>query len=316
MRVTQTMLTQTNLKHLSSSYNTLARVQEQLISGKRIQKASEDPVVAMQGIRYRTEVREVDQFRRNVSEATSWMDLTDSTLNEVTEAVKRIRELTTQAANDTYESSQRAIIKSEVDQLIEHIGSLANSKAGEKYIYNGTMTDKPLINMEKLKGFLAADPANPVTIDEIYMTTPVPDKLNPSGKIEFEVSKGITVQVNMQPETIFGRELFEGLQKLSGLLAKDTTGGSDLSMELDTLDTLGQNLITERAELGARANRLELVDNRLQDHEIIAKTIMSDNEDIDVEKVIMELKSHETVHRAALSAGARIIQPTLLDFLR
>ena len=310
MRVTQTMLTQTNLKHLSSSYNTLARVQEQLISGKRIQKASEDPVVAMQGIRYRTEVREVDQFRHNVSEATSWMDLTDSTLNEVTEAVKRIRELTTQAANDTYESSQRAIIKSEVDQLIEHIGSLANSKAGEKYIYNGTKTDQPLINVDNLKAYLA-NPAG--SVDSIYESGTAPTA---SGKIEFEVSKGITVQVNMQPETVFGKELFEGLHKLSTLLKETTTTGADLSAELDTLDTLGQSLITERAELGARANRLELVDNRLQDHEIIAKTIMSDNEDIDVEKVIMELKSHETVHRAALSAGARIIQPTLLDFLR
>ena len=314
MRVTQTMLTQTNLKHLSSSYNTLARVQEQLISGKRIQKASEDPVVAMQGIRYRTEVREVDQFRRNVSEATSWMDLTDSTLNEVTEAVKRIRELTTQAANDTYESSQRQIIKSEIDQLVEHIGSLANSKAGEKYIYNGTKTDQPLIDMEKLKGYLKNDP--PVPIAEIYKANEIPGNPDPSGKIEFEVSKGIKVQVNMQPETVFGRELFEGLQKLSGLLGSATTTGAELSAELGTLDTLGQSLITERAELGARANRLELVDNRLQDHEIIAKTIMSNNEDIDIEKVIMELKSHETVHRAALSAGARIIQPTLLDFLR
>lgn len=309
MRVTQTMLTQTNLKHLSSSYNTLAKVQEQLISGKRIQRASEDPVVAMQGIRYRTEVREVDQFRRNVSEATSWMDLTDSTLNEVTEAVKRIRELTTQAANDTYESSQRAIIKSEIDQLVEHIGSLANAKSGEKYIYNGTKTDQPLIDMAALKAFLA-DPA--ADVDSIY-TGGVPTD---SGKISFEVSKGITMQVNMQPETVFGRELFEGLRDLSRLLGDETTGGADLSAQLATLDTLGQNLITERAELGARANRLELVDNRLQDHEIIAKTIMSDNEDIDIERVIMELKSHETVHRAALSAGARIIQPTLLDFLR
>ncbi|MDX5322063.1 MAG: flagellar hook-associated protein FlgL, partial [Exiguobacterium sp.] len=196
--------------------------------------------------------------------------------------------------------------------LVEHIGSLANSKAGEKYFYNGTKTDKPLINIANLKAYLAStDPAAPVA--DIYESGAVPTG---SGEINFEVSKGITVQVNMQPETIFGKELFEGLQKLSGLLAKETTGGADLSAELDTLDTLGQSLITERAELGARANRLELVDNRLQDHEIIAKTIMSDNEDIDVEKVIMELKSHETVHRAALSAGARIIQPTLLDFLR
>lgn len=284
MRVTQTMLTQTNLKHLSSSYNALAKVQEQLISGKRIQRASEDPVVAMQGIRYRTEVREIDQFRRNVSEATSWMDLTDSTLNEVTEAVKRIRELTTQASNDTYESSQRAIIKSEIDQLVEHIGSLANAKSGEKYIYNGTKTDQPLIDMAALKAFLA-DPA--ADVDSIY-TGGVPTD---SGKIAFEVSKGITMQVNMQPETVFGRELFEGLRDLSRLLGDETTGGADLSAQLATLDTLGQNLITERAELGARANRLELVDNRLQDHEIIAKTIMSNNEDIDIERVIMELKS-------------------------
>jgi len=305
------MLTQTNLKHLSSSYNTLARVQEQLISGKRIQKASEDPVVAMQGIRYRTEVREVDQFRRNVSEATSWMDLTDSTLNEVTEAVKRIRELTTQAANDTYESSQRAIIKSEVDQLIEHIGSLANSKAGEKYIYNGTKTDQPLVDIDALKAFLA-NPA--LNVDTIY-TDPT-GAPTATGKIEFEVSKGIQVQVNMQPESVFGGGLFDDLRRLSTLLSTPTTTGKDLSAELATLDTMSQSLITERSELGARANRLELVDNRLQDHEIIAKTIMSDNEDIDVEKVIMELKSHETVHRAALSAGARIIQPTLLDFLR
>lgn len=303
------MLTQTNLKHLSSSYNTLARVQEQLISGKRIQKASEDPVVAMQGIRYRTEVREVDQFRRNVSEATSWMDLTDSTLNEVTEAVKRIRELTTQAANDTYESSQRQIIKSEIDQLVEHIGSLANSKSGEKYIYNGTRTDQPLIDMTALKTFLT-DPTQ--TVDSIY-TSGIPTD---SGKIAFEVSKGITVQVNLQPEAVFGDKLFRGLRDLSAALNDETKTGKDFSAMLATLDTLGQNLITERAELGARANRLELVDNRLQDHEIIAKTIMSNNEDIDIERVIMELKSHETVHRAALSAGARIIQPTLLDFLR
>lgn len=309
MRVTQTMLTQTNLKHLSSSYNKLAQVQEQLISGKRIQRASEDPVVAMQGMRYRTEVREVDQFRRNVSEATSWMDLTDSTLNEVTEAVKRIRELTTQAANDTYESSQRQIIQSEVNQLIEHIGSLANAKSGEKYIYNGTKTDQPLVDMDALKAFLA-DPNGDV--NSIY-----PDGAPAaSGKVAFEVSKGITVQVNMQPETVFGSDVFAGLHDLVSKLADPNTTGEVLSNELADLDVIAQNLIMERAELGARANRLELVDNRLQEHEIIAKTIMSDNEDIDIEKVIMELKSHETVHRAALSAGARIIQPTLLDFLR
>jgi len=61
---------------------------------------------------------------------------------------------------------------------------------------------------------------------------------------------------------------------------------------------------------------MDLNTSRLEDQEIIAKTVMSNNEDIEAEKVIMDLKSYETLHRAALSAGARIIQPTLLDFLR
>lgn len=63
-------------------------------------------------------------------------------------------------------------------------------------------------------------------------------------------------------------------------------------------------------------NRLDLVENRLSEQEVIAKRVMSDNEDADMEKVIMNLKTQESVHRAALAAGSRIIQPTLLDFLR
>lgn len=85
---------------------------------------------------------------------------------------------------------------------------------------------------------------------------------------------------------------------------------------LKDLDSMLNQTVETRADLGARVNRLELNASRLEDQEIIAKSVMSDNEDIEAEKVIMELKSYETLHRAALSAGARIIQPTLLDFLR
>jgi len=310
MRVTQTMLTKTNIGHLSSSYQKLSVLQEQLISGKKIQRPSEDPVVAMQGIRYRTEVREVDQFKKNISEATGWMDLTDSALDEASSAMRRIRELTTQAANDTYDATQRKAIQSEVGQLIEHIGTLANTKYNEKSIFNGTKTDKPLVDMDGLKDYLK----NGGAATTIYKDG-APD---PADKgIEYEISSGIMVEVNVKPSDVFSQGSFEQLKSLYDALGSGSANnGAELSAKLSEIDTILNKTVETRADLGARVNRLELNASRLDDQEIIAKAIMSNNEDIDAEKVIMELKSYETLHRAALSAGARVIQPTLLDFLR
>src|SRR5690606_18096233 len=92
--------------------------------------------------------------------------------------------------------------------------------------------------------------------------------------------------------------------------------GEDLTKFLDNFDKHIDNFVSERAELGARVNRAEMIESRLMEQEVIAKRIMSDNEDADMERVIIDLTTQEVIHRAALAAGARIIQPTLLDFLR
>jgi flagellar hook-associated protein 3 FlgL len=85
---------------------------------------------------------------------------------------------------------------------------------------------------------------------------------------------------------------------------------------LEDMDNHLNILQAERSEMGARYNRLEMIDNRLGKTEVMANKIISDNEDADMEKVITDLTIQESVHRAALSVGARIIQPTLMDFLR
>jgi flagellar hook-associated protein 3 FlgL len=85
---------------------------------------------------------------------------------------------------------------------------------------------------------------------------------------------------------------------------------------LGRLDKTMDNLSAERSELGARYNRLEMIDDRIGQQEVMANRVLSDNEDADIERVITDLKTQESVHRAALGVGARILQPTLLDFLR
>ena len=85
---------------------------------------------------------------------------------------------------------------------------------------------------------------------------------------------------------------------------------------LKNIDDSLENVITVRAELGALVNRIETAKNRLEDDMINLKDILSKTEDIDVAEVIMELKMQENVYMTSLAAGTRIIQPSLLDFLR
>ena len=81
-------------------------------------------------------------------------------------------------------------------------------------------------------------------------------------------------------------------------------------------DSAHRSKLIIRADIGARQNRVDLMDNRLATQEIVSTERMSKNEDIDYERVITDLTSQESIHKAALSIGAKIIQATLVDFMR
>ncbi|MGR9048798.1 flagellar hook-associated protein FlgL [Halobacillus faecis] len=293
MRVTQSMLSNNMLRNLSDSYRNMGKYQEQLSTGKKISRPSQDPVVAMKGINYRQQVTEVEQFQRNIGEVHNWMDNSDAALDKATQAMQRVRELTVQASNDTYDEGQRENIAKEIRQLKEHIGSIANTKVNDKYIFNGSNTTEAPFDMDDLEGSVPPwnDPVN------------------------IEVSSGVKIQTNVTPGNVFNQQLFEDLENFASALEGDTTQ-RDLGDFIESFDGHIGNIVNERADLGARMNRVELIEDRLESQKVSATKMMSDNEDADIEKVITDLKTQESVHRAAMGVGARIIQPTLMDFLR
>ncbi|MCA1021257.1 flagellar hook-associated protein FlgL [Halobacillus litoralis] len=290
MRVTQSMSAGNMLRNLSRSYENMGTYQDQLATGKKITRASQDPVTAMKGMNYRSQLSGVEQYKRNISEVHNWMDSSDSSMNEATQAMQRVRELTVQASNGTYEGEQLANIAKEIRQLKEHVGSIANTKVNDKYIFNGTNTTAEPVNMDNA-AFTINQSASPVMI---------------------EVSDGIRIQTNVNAGNVFNEDLFNDLESFANALES----GTDLDGFLGKFDSHINNIVNERADLGARMNRVELIEDRLATQEVSASKLVSDNEDADIEKVIMDLKTQETIHRAALGAGSRIIQPTLMDFLR
>ncbi|MEH7225051.1 flagellar hook-associated protein FlgL [Bacillus sp. JJ1566] len=301
MRVTQSMLSNNMLRHLSGSYSKMGKIQEQLMTGKKINRPSDDPVVAMKGIAYRTNLDKVQQFQRNMGEVHNWLDTTDETLNQVTSAMHRVSELLVQASTDTLTPNDREKIAVEMEQIQKQIVDFANTKLGDKYLFSGTNTLQPLFTGYPTTGNLNVNPnAN-------------------SNKVEIEVFNGITLDVNVDGKTFFANSTNGVVAKLGeivGTLKDPAKSGADLTGYLSDIETQMDNLLLLRAEIGAKQNRAEMMEYRLDSQEITATKLMSENEDADIEKIITELTTQESLHRAALSVGARIIQPSLIDFLR
>lgn len=293
MRITQTMLTNNMLRNLNQSYNKIDKYLNQLSTQKKITRPSDDPVVAMKGISYRSELSKVQQFERNISEVHSWMDSSDDVLNEAGKVLHRVRELIIQASNDTYENNQRNNIAQEIDQLKQHLIDLANTKVNNKYIFSGTNTVEPLFDNN---GNINLDANNDAVL--------------------IEVSDGIKVRANITPSNVFTQELMDKLDDIVNALKDPNSSGSTLNGFIIDIDNHFQNLMNERADLGARMNRIELIEDRISQLELSTTKLLSSNEDVDIEEVITKLVAQESVYRAALGAGARVIQPTLLDFLR
>ncbi|MFJ7639481.1 flagellar hook-associated protein FlgL [Peribacillus sp. NPDC097225] len=292
MRVTQSMLTNNMLTNLSSSYEKLGKLQEQVSSQKKFSKPSDDPVAAMMGMGYRTNLNQIQQYKSNISEAENWINSTDDAITEAVSALQRIRELTVQGSNGTYEENQKSNIAEEIKQLKEHLVSIGDTQIGGKYIFNGQNTN--------VKPSASADANGNIT----YGTE----------LINLEAFSGISIQINTDGSNMFGEALGEdgSIQKT----IKALTENGDVGAMLAELDKTIDSFLATQAQVGARQNRIELMTDRLSQQEVFATEILSKNEDVDIEKAIMNLTTQESVHSASLSIGAKIMQPSLLDFLR
>ena len=305
MRISQSMISNNMLRNISGSYGNLNKYMNQLSSGKKITRPSDDPVVAMKGMNYRSQLSNIKQYERNIGEVNNWINNADEAMHEVTQMLHRMNDLTLQANNGTNSEDDRMNIAKEIDQLVDQMVNLANTRVNDKYMFNGTDTTGHIdpVTGERTPPFVRNDDG----------TFTVSENTN---DVLIEVSSGVRFKVNSDPTSVFSEEFFNDLQALvDGLNNPDVTD-ADLENHLDALETHLNNTLQERAEIGARMNRVELIENRLRNQSVNAEQMMSDNEDADTAEVIMNLTMQEAIHRASLSAGARVLQPSLLDFLR
>ena len=308
MRVTQSMLSNNMLRNLNSSYGKMSNYQNMLTSGRKFNKPSEDPVAAVVGMGYRVDLGKHEQYQRNLSTANSWLDSTDSAFNEVGSALTRVKELIDQAANDT-NGKERQTINAEMKQIKESLRDVGNTQIAGNYIFSGTHVDQPLYT------------------DKISPQNPAITTLGKEKNIEIDVFDGIRMSVNTPGAELFG-ELDDFMAHVIATLDDDTKTSDEVSAALGlqvtdgggatipALDSVHEKTLKLQADVGARQNRVELMGNRLKIGEEHATKQMSLNEDTEYPETITNMVTQESIHQAALSVGAKIIQQTLVDFIR
>ncbi|APT45137.1 flagellar hook-associated protein FlgL [Bacillus safensis] len=302
MRVTQGMISQNSLRNISKSYEKLSKINEQAQTGKRFTKTSDDPVAAVKSLQYSTALFRNEQYKNNLNEAQNWIDTSETSVTEIIDIMSNIRDKVLDAANGTKQPEDLAAIGVEIGQMKNQIIDAMNTQMLGKFVFNGTNTNvKPVV--ENADGTYTFNFEN----------------YTDANAVQANISDGITLNVNSNPISAFGgqangQNVIEMLTDLENSLKNGTFANSDDA--LGSIDQFKEVMSAERSDLGARSNRVDLVGSRLTSQFQVLKNAKSDNEDVESEKAILDLLQQETVNRAALATTAKVIQPSLVDFLR
>jgi flagellar hook-associated protein 3 FlgL len=305
-RITSSMTTRSVLADLNriSAQQDLTR--RQMSSGKQITKPSDDPYGAARAMALRTDLSSVKQHQRNVTEAQSWMSVTSTTLGSITDLAQHARELVVQGSTDTLDQSGRNAIADQIDQIIAGMKQEANSTYDGRYVLAGSRTNtKPYDS----------------TVQTTGTGTPNDAYLGDAASQLREIGPGVTLAVNVRGDEVLGGTPGASGNMLGVLrdIATHLRAGDTQSLGNDDIKALdGQidNVLAVHARVGAGMNRLETASSRLAQIEESATSMLSNTEDADMAKVLTDYSTQQAVYQSALQAGARIVQTSLLDFLR
>lgn len=305
LRVTSNMMNSQLLLNLNRNARTMNDTQLQLATGRKINKPSDDPVGITYSLRYRADLSANEQYQENVDDATSWLEFNDTVLTQTGDVIQRLRELSVKGASGSNPQEALDSINAEVKQLKEQLIDISNSQFKGKYIFNGQQYD-----VQPYK-FATGSDGTPDTSGAASVVT---DK----GLLNYSVGDSVQLPINITGSDVFGGNeednIFAVIDKITTALANGTT--SEVSTQLGNLDSRINKILTVQAEVGAKANRIELMKNRLSDMEVNLTDLQSKTEDGDYAELLMKSKIQENIYNASLSVGSKIIQATLVDFIR
>lgn len=427
-RITNTMMANNYLRNLNNNLNNMSTLQNQLSTGMKVNRASDNPSGASKIMKINTETAANDQYKTNIKTATNWLDVTDTSLNQLVNVFSRVNKLTVQAGDGAYSDEERASIKNEINELKKTMRDVLNTNYDGSYIFGGTKTLSTPVALDS-NGKLAYADANGKAIVDSTVTiqgaasateisgvtitgnslkfsvngTEISSPLTLSGtgttkeqmvtalqgymnndsnyssmtdkekeyaanniydayiseknnaevpknsdylsqigsKRQIEVSQGVTIDYNITAseilefnasdqngKTINVMDIFDKItyaldnpDENITIQNDDGTTTQKTQMEylendlLTDLNSISQNLLTKRSEVGAMQNRMENALSNNEDQNYNLTEVLSNVQDIDYAETMMNYSVLQTVYTAALQTGSSILTKTIMDYI-
>lgn len=146
MRITNKMMTNNVMYNINNNKNLLSKLENQYSTGKKIQKPSDDPIVAVRALKLRTNLSELNQYvEKNIPDAMAWMDTTEGSLSVVNEVIRQMNTYCNQGANDPLTARDRDSIVTNLEEMKQQIYQEGNANYAGRYVFSGYKTDTPLV---------------------------------------------------------------------------------------------------------------------------------------------------------------------------
>lgn len=315
-RVTTGMMNGQSVNYLNHNLSILSQLQQKLSTGKNINTPSDDPVGLTRILSLSNTLKSDERYTKNIDSATSEVNTVDTVLTNMVSLINRAQELTTQAANFTNDQAGRSAIALEVNQIIDQMVQIGNTEVGGKYIFAGFKTTAPPFTRasQYVINYTGTPPAEP------WQQT-------------MEVSKGVTLTTNLNGQTLMGTAsgvagplpaVVGGsgiFQTMVSLLIDLQAGGdpnqqSEIRNRLDNLSTNLASISAQQATIGSVSNRLDLTKSRIADRKAVLTQEYGSIQNIDTAKTVADLNYQENIFQSSLGVTARVLQTSLLNFLR
>ena len=289
MRITETMLNRTIIGSINKSKSYLGKIQRMLSTGKRINKPSDDPLLISRSLELRGKLRDIEQYLKNIHLASTYVNSAAQVIMEVGTLLNDVKIIALRESNATATADSRKASAVEVASLREQLLNLANTSFGGRYIFAGTRTRTV-----------------PFTGDGTYQ--------GDEEEIKIQIGENHTIAINVPGDRIFKvtKDIFKVLSDLKQALENNSV--EDIRNQINEIDECISQVHRWEGEVGGRARRIEIFQNRLKDMEVQMTKFLSSTEDADVTKVAIELQSAGMAYQGALAAAQQILQSTMLRF--
>ena len=299
MRVTPGMTAANALYNLQQGREKLDRIQEQIASGRIVNRPSDDPIGARQILDLETKIKEGVQYSSNITKGNLWLNVTNTTLNGMFDVLELAKKAAADIASGTTDATLRNNTVNQLTELKTRLIDLANTQLGGQYVFGGFKNDTAPFS----------------TANNDFNGT--------SDSIEVEIDLNSRIGINVAGDHLlkgtgtYGTPPVDILQAFDDLIA-DITANNTAGIQQGIRDMVSASnqVIDAQSAVAGRLVRMNAAQSMVERNQNTLKNIIGSLQEVDYVKAATELTQQKTAFEAALASTAKVSNLSLLDYIK